>query len=172
MRNIEAGKIPLPKYLASAEPVIPSNGVSTLNRAFPAGQKSAMPLAFCNIFCVKLWARQRAIQQTLKAFMSATDVRACAPAEASKERAGEEEGHSLDRGGAQVVLAGPLQVWQGRLAQHISELCGFQDSHTGQITSGYLSHYNLAQGLQVVSLQPMMLLSLCHARTPKSVITT
>ena len=28
VRNIEAGKIPLPKYLASAEPVIASNGVS------------------------------------------------------------------------------------------------------------------------------------------------
>lgn len=29
VRNIEAGKIILPKYLASAEPVIQSNGVST-----------------------------------------------------------------------------------------------------------------------------------------------
>ena len=29
VRNIEAGKILLPKYLASAEPVIQSNGVST-----------------------------------------------------------------------------------------------------------------------------------------------
>ena len=114
-----------------------------------------MLLGFCNIFCVNVWAWQRVTQQTLKAFMNATDVRACGPAEASKERAGEEEGHSLDRGRAQTIPPRPLQVWQGRLAQHISEFCGFQDSHTGQFASGYLSRYNLAQGLQLVSLQPM-----------------
>jgi hypothetical protein len=32
VRNIEAGKIPLPKYLASAEPIIPSNAVSTFDK--------------------------------------------------------------------------------------------------------------------------------------------
>ena len=41
------------------------------------------------------------------------------------------ERHPVDCRGASAVPAGPCQIWQGRLAQHIQKLRRVTDAHTG-----------------------------------------
>lgn len=49
---------------------------------------------------------------------------------------GAPEGCAMDGGGAPHVPPGPCQVWQGRLAQHRTQLRRVQDTDTGQILRG------------------------------------
>jgi len=135
--------VPLPKYLGTPEPLcVTTTAVRTvalplclLTCTFALRKHSA---AFEMVEPVRTRQRVRehrlvapcpVLEEDHKRASSSTSV--CGRADKGKGRPGAAQGHPVDRGRAPTVPAGPAKVRQGRLAQHLAQLCHLAHAHPG-----------------------------------------